>query len=236
MAGQRGALALGMGRARARCSFGGKERRILVGPITGEVSRARVTPAYGAGVRRFLTRFEGAGLEVTLSVVRAPAIGAKRREPIARSIRSAHLQGRQRPARVPRSWETAEEGPCGQVAGGCGRGPRAGVARYVGPSNAPLSRKARPILTKARLAGLRLPGFQATARVAAGASVIGSHRTRSVGNALAKLCAAGAMARPSWTANAISNGVVASSRVVAAGAPRMSSKNQFENQPPELAG
>lgn len=34
--------------------------------ITGEVSRARVAPADRAGVRRFLTRFQGEGLEVAL--------------------------------------------------------------------------------------------------------------------------------------------------------------------------
>jgi hypothetical protein len=34
--------------------------------ITGEVSRARVVPADRAGVRRFLARFRGEGLEVAL--------------------------------------------------------------------------------------------------------------------------------------------------------------------------
>jgi transposase len=37
-----------------------------VDTITGEVSRARVAPADRAGVRRFLTRFDGADLEVAL--------------------------------------------------------------------------------------------------------------------------------------------------------------------------
>ena len=34
--------------------------------VTGEISRARVAPADRAGVRKFLTRFEGQGLEVAL--------------------------------------------------------------------------------------------------------------------------------------------------------------------------
>jgi hypothetical protein len=34
--------------------------------ITGEISRARIVPADRAGVRRFLARFRGEGLEVAL--------------------------------------------------------------------------------------------------------------------------------------------------------------------------
>jgi transposase len=33
---------------------------------TGEVSRSRVAPAHREGVRKFLTRFDGRGLEVAL--------------------------------------------------------------------------------------------------------------------------------------------------------------------------
>ncbi|MGZ6373094.1 MAG: IS110 family RNA-guided transposase [Candidatus Limnocylindria bacterium] len=53
-------LVMGMDQHRAQISTE------WIDTITGEVSRARVMPADRAGVRQFLTRFEGADLEVAL--------------------------------------------------------------------------------------------------------------------------------------------------------------------------
>ena len=53
-------LVMGMDQHRAQISAE------WIDTITGELSRARVAPADRAGVRRFLTRFEGADLEVAL--------------------------------------------------------------------------------------------------------------------------------------------------------------------------
>jgi transposase len=53
-------LVMGMDQHRAQISAE------WIDTITGEISRARVAPADRAGVRRFLARFEGEGLEVAL--------------------------------------------------------------------------------------------------------------------------------------------------------------------------
>jgi transposase len=53
-------LVMGMDQHRAQISAE------WIDTITGEISRARIAPADRAGVRKFLTRFEGQGLEVAL--------------------------------------------------------------------------------------------------------------------------------------------------------------------------
>src|SRR5450432_4118230 len=53
-------LVMGMDQHRAQISAE------WIDTITGEISRARVTPADRAGVRKFLARFQGEGLEVAL--------------------------------------------------------------------------------------------------------------------------------------------------------------------------
>src|SRR2546430_378469 len=53
-------LVMGMDQHRAQISAE------WIDTITGKISRARVAPADRAGVRRFLTRFAGADLEVAL--------------------------------------------------------------------------------------------------------------------------------------------------------------------------
>jgi hypothetical protein len=53
-------LVMGIDRHRAQIS------EEWIETITGEISRARVASADRAGVRRFLTRFRGQGLEVAL--------------------------------------------------------------------------------------------------------------------------------------------------------------------------
>jgi transposase len=78
---------------------------------TGEVSRARVSPADRSGVRRFLTRFEGRHLEVALEattgwrfvVEELVAVGA---EPHLAEPRVERAQGRQE-AREDRSGRRA---------------------------------------------------------------------------------------------------------------------------------
>jgi hypothetical protein len=39
---------------------------VWIDTVTGEISRARVAPADRAGIRKFLTRFKGEGLEAAL--------------------------------------------------------------------------------------------------------------------------------------------------------------------------
>src|SRR5665213_3355789 len=58
--GGRVSLVMGMDQHRAQISAE------WIDTITGEISRARVTPADRAGVRKFLARFKGEGLEVAL--------------------------------------------------------------------------------------------------------------------------------------------------------------------------
>src|SRR5665213_4574453 len=58
--GGRVSLVMGMDQHRAQISAEWIET------VTGEISRARVAPADRAGVRKFLTRFEGQGLGVAL--------------------------------------------------------------------------------------------------------------------------------------------------------------------------
>src|SRR5215213_8560414 len=68
---------------------------------TGEVSRARVTPADRAGVRRFLARFAGQRLEVALEATTGVAVRGgraapgRRRTALGRAGRSERAEGQQ---------------------------------------------------------------------------------------------------------------------------------------------
>ena len=83
--------------------------------ITGEVSRARIVPADRAGVRKFLARFGGEGLEVALEattgwrfvVEELERIGAEVH--LAEPAEAAALKGKKKRAR-----------PTGPMPGICG--------------------------------------------------------------------------------------------------------------------
>ena len=68
--------------------------------VTGEISRARVAPADRSGVRTFLTRFKGAGLDVTLEattgwrflVEELKRVGAEVH--LAEAVQTSGLKGR----------------------------------------------------------------------------------------------------------------------------------------------
>jgi transposase len=121
-------LVMGMDQHRAQISAE------WIDTITGEISRARVAPADRAGVRKFLTRFKGVGLEVALEattgwryvVEELERIGAEVH--LAEVVQTAGLKGRgKRPktdwadarhlrellliGRLPESWGVSEE-PC----------------------------------------------------------------------------------------------------------------------------
>ena len=93
-------LVMGMDQHRAQISAE------WIDTITGEISRARVAPADRAGVREFLARFEGAGLEVALEattgwrfvVEELQRVGAEVHWPSRR--RRARLKGKKKRAKT----------------------------------------------------------------------------------------------------------------------------------------
>ena len=102
--------------------------------ITGEVSRARIVPADRAGVRKFLVRFRGEGLEVALEATRAGGCGRgaradRRRGALGRAGRGGGAEGQEeacqdRLGRCPASAGAFVDRPAARVVDPAGAHPR----------------------------------------------------------------------------------------------------------------
>jgi transposase len=102
-------LVMGMDQHRAQISAE------WIDTITGEISRARIAPADRAGVRKFLTQFRDAGLEVALEATTGWRFVVEELERIgadvhlAESAETRGLKGRKQRAKT--DWLT--RGICG---------------------------------------------------------------------------------------------------------------------------